>query len=878
RKDPFDRAAAAGHVVVTCENALADWPQNENSWYRNHLAEAVRSCRQTESAGAFDLDEAEAELGSLVRRLRDASSFRGSSLERDLREYTLKLEADLAADLREELWGCVELYTREKAQTGAVDFTDLLVKARGLLQHKDARTDLRARYGRIFVDEFQDTDPLQVAVLRGIAPDDGLFVVGDPKQCIYRFRRADPRLYTTLRAEMQDGGAAFEQLGTSWRSTAAIQEFVNSAFRDQMPDYLKLDGGVAALEGQPAVVALPAPRPYEGNWFRESAVVGCMPGAVAAFIQWLTGPDCTWRLRDGRKIKPGDVCILFRRATNSGRDLTEDYVRALESRGIAHVLVGSRGLHSREEIAVLRTALRAIEWPDDELSVYATLRGPLFGIPDNTLFRARESGWKLRPGWTAPDDANADFDRVRAALDILASLRRMRNSRPVAETIRCLLESVRGHVIFAFHRGGIRKLGNIHRLAELARQGDARSRQSFRKFVEWLNSEAEAGEAAEAPVVEARSDGVSLMTAHKAKGLQFPVVILADPTAGLVSRTGCARWVHSDPQRSLCAQRLLGCAPAELVEHEDEENAAEREEGARVAYVAATRAEDLLVVCAVGDQEYARGWLSPLYDSLYPPKDARRKSQASPGCPEFGHNTVLNAPPHADSPQVRPGLHKPRAGSHSVLWFDPALLDDAGYTHGGAEREALLDGDAAPGLERYRKWQQFRQACIEAGSTPSEQAQLATEARDLPEARDIPVEVMEWPSTAPRSSGRLFGRLLHGILEHGPEAAAGLARRFDLSDEDRVVAERVGREILSGPLFGAEAAHVYREYPLNLRLADGTVVEGRADLVRDEGDRWTVIDYKTGQDRTRAVRQVRLYAYILQQATGKPARGFVLEI
>jgi ATP-dependent helicase/nuclease subunit A len=99
------------------------------------------------------------------------------------------------------------------------------------------------------------------------------------------------------------------------------------------------------------------------------------------------------------------------------------------------------------------------------------------------------------------------------------------------------------------------------------------------------------------------------MTTHKAKGLQFPVVILADPTAGLVSPSGCDRWIDLD--NGLCAQRLLACAPWELLGHEAEEERAERAEGERIAYVAATRAQDLLVVCAVGDTEYQDGWLSP---------------------------------------------------------------------------------------------------------------------------------------------------------------------------------------------------------------------------------------------------------------------------
>ena len=109
------------------------------------------------------------------------------------------------------------------------------------------------------------------------------------------------------------------------------------------------------------------------------------------------------------------------------------------------------------------------------------------------------------------------------------------------------------------------------------------------------------------------------------------MVILADPTAGLISPPECEHWI--DLETRLCAQRLLRSAPWELLDHEAEEERAEREEGTRVACVAATRAKDLLVSCAIGDREYKDGWLSPLYDATYPPMNQWRTSRPAPGCP-----------------------------------------------------------------------------------------------------------------------------------------------------------------------------------------------------------------------------------------------------
>jgi ATP-dependent helicase/nuclease subunit A len=156
-----------------------------------------------------------------------------------------------------------------------------------------------------------------------------------------------------------------------------------------MENYLPLEGGVEGPEGQPGIVALPMPYPYGTRNLSNVKIDACSPNAVAAFIQWLCAGERLEgaRPRDGTwvGVRPEHVCILFRRFTNYGTDLTQEYVRCLEARGIAHLLVGSKSFHRREEVGTLRTALRAIEWPDDELSVFAVLRGSLFAVLDDTL-------------------------------------------------------------------------------------------------------------------------------------------------------------------------------------------------------------------------------------------------------------------------------------------------------------------------------------------------------------------------------------------------------------------------------------------------------------------------------------------------------------
>src|SRR5262249_47456395 len=229
--------------------------------------------------------------------------------------------------------------------------------------------------------------------------------------------------------------------------------------------------------------------------------------------------------------------------------------------------------------------------------------------------------------------------RIVDALTLLRSLHGLRNYRPVEDTVNRLLTATRAHAAFVLRERGEQALANVLRVAELARTYEAAGSISFRGFVERLREEAE-GEAPEAPIVEESSEGVRIMTVHKAKGLEFPVVILADITAGIAAWNP-GRYVDAD--RGLCALRLGGWQPWDLIDHEADELARDRAEGVRVAYVAATRARDLLVVPAVGDDPFlagwdgaSDGWISPVHAAVYPPAERRRASKEVPGCPGFG--------------------------------------------------------------------------------------------------------------------------------------------------------------------------------------------------------------------------------------------------
>jgi ATP-dependent helicase/nuclease subunit A len=927
------------------------------------------------AAGQADYDGWEAALVDLAkdRTFANAKTGRGSfyaeGIRRDrvlqarmalrarLDRFRMDADADLAALLQGELRGAIERYDELKSRAGALDFLDLLLGARDLVRdNAHVRGGFQTRFKRIFVDEFQDTDPLQAEILLLLSADDNgetdwrrarprpgtLFLVGDPKQSIYRFRRADVAVYREVCDRLTSMGATLMHLNTSFRSVPGIQACVNNAFGRVMTGdpltlqapYVPLAPYRPALPGQPAIVALPVPEPYKWRYVSAAAIEQSMPGAVAAFVDWMLH-ESGWKVteRSGEppvSVSAKHVCLLFRRFISWQNDVTRPYVEALEARGIPHVLVGGKAFHGREEVEAIRAALAAIEWPDDELSVFATLRGPFFAVGDEALLEwTHRFGTSTAQGFRRqalhpfrvpagfhgePPDEIRHLRPIADALALLKRLHRRRNYVPVSETLHELLGATRAHVGFALRTGGEQVLANAFHVAELARQFEAGGGISFRGFVEELRVAAEHAVAAEAPILEEDSDGVRMMTVHKAKGLEFPIVILADLTCRL-SRAEAGRWI--DPDRNLCALKLGGWAPRDLLLHDAEESARDRAEGERLAYVAATRARDVLVVPAVGDEAYEGSWLDPLAPAIYPPLAARRDPAAAPGCPVFpSKDTVLT---RADGDPARPttvapGLFEFAVASgglilnpdrYQAVWWDPRSLILQAPNVGGLRRDDLIAKDGEPAgvnqrMSDYRAWQTDRADAVARATAPSIVSHTATDlARDRTRparVAEAPIEVIDVPRPAGRPFGPRFGSLVHATLatvglDAEADAVLQIARthaRVLLADggEAYAAAEAVTR-VLAHPLFGriraaSAAGRCARECPLLWRAPDGSIVEGTVDVVFEEQDGLTIVDFKTDREPSdlsdQYERQLTLYCQAFAALRGRRVSGVLVRV
>ena len=956
RREPFDRGAASA-AIIELVHALAGLSAKPSYSGDNFFVDTEpvrRLSRDLEEIGSrpgsADLDGLEARLIDLhknrdfKRRRKGSGPTYGKGVTRaqvlDARDaltgalvdFQLRADADLAALLHGELMSCVERYEALKAREGALDFLDLLLLARNLVRDDAAvRRDFQKRFKRIFVDEFQDTDPLQAELLMLLAANDPeqtswehvtpapgkLFVVGDPKQSIYRFRRADVDVYRRVCNQLEAAGAIRVELRQSFRAVPNIQRAINAAFAPVMDgDEEGLQARYMPLEQarpdttQPSVIALPVPRPYGRYAVAAMEIERSLPSAIGAYVDWLvnsSGWTVTERRHPDRRIplEPQHICLLFRRFVSYGDDMTRSYVEALEARGIRHLLVGGKTFHDREEIETLRAALTAIEWPDDQLSVFATLRGALFAIGDEELLEYHHLGGRFHP-FRIPPALPDHLAHVRSALEQLASLHALRNRRPAADTITALLDHTRAHVGFVLRPGGEQALANVLHVAELARQYEMEGGMSFRGFVETLRARSAAAQAAEAPILEEGSDGVRLMTVHKAKGLEFPVVILADVTARLTPYDA-SRFV--DAGRRLCALRIGGWSPKELNENRDLELRREQREGERVAYVAATRARDLLVVPAVGDDPYADGWVAPLNAAIYPEESARRVQTRAAGCPAFkSRDSVLERPEGdpATSRTVCPGEHGFGSGAdaHSVVWWspEPAVLKLDAEAPLGLRRDDLIVKDVSPEiraryLRDYMTWRDGRVQAVSRAAVPSIEVMTATEAAIRGDGFPIDVRVADVAGDVVRPGGARFGTLVHALLADVPlshsneevvdRLAAAHGRVLGAVPAEIEAAVAVVRRVVGHPLFAAAAraagaGHCYRETPVTLRLESGTLVEGVVDLAYHDDGEVVVIDFKTDRELEGAMetyrRQVQIYAHAIALATGRPARGVLMKI
>ncbi len=805
-----------------------------------------------------------AELRDDIRRLRER-----------IAEVDTAVRHNAAVRVVEWLGGFVEAYQREKARRGVLDFQDLLTLARDLLRDRpDVRRHFKRSFDRILLDEFQDTDPLQCEIAfflaektegRAGAWDDvelepgKLFVVGDPKQSIYRFRRADIETYERAREIIRGVGDVLE-LVENFRTRPAIIAGVNTVFGPLM----RPAGDGPSHQAEYAALSAFRPDDEHGPGTVLLDLAGALPEkptapqvraaearAVAGFLKRVRGSD-DYRVYDRargewRAPELKDVAILFRTMTS-----LDDYEDALARYEIDYRIAGGKRFYVRSEILELITVLSAIEDPHNTAAVVGALRSPFFGISDDDIVIHRH-----RTGSLSYLDDDGGVSVVRDSFGVLRKLHTDRESDRVASLIERLFERTKGPELFLLKPSGEQRHANLMKVAELADALERGEHVSFGGFVRWLRETSQlAPEESESPLSEEGDDFVRLMTVHKAKGLEFPITVLADLSN------------YRKRSEQIVVDRALGrldigfgssdgrFATATYDEASRVEDERREAEVTRLLYVAMTRARDLVAI----------PWADP--------------------DPSAAVSGLL--------PRLQPLMELAETGS--VARLDAAELDpgEAVRPPGRLRAAEILTAgdDGADARAKRDDWRRSMERVLEDGHRPPDFM--------TPSAGDYDPSLSGPPVTDPARpdlafAGVSFGTLVHDVFEAvplpgaTPEFVRDLVRSLAASrgagdGAADAAAELVLRGLATDVMRrAAGAARAWKEVPVVVAVDDG-LLEGTIDLLFEDGDGLVIVDYKTnipGEGGVGALAahyapQMRHYASAVRTASGRDVSRAVL--
>ena len=524
------------------------------------------------------------------------------------------------ADLITAIQPIADSFRDYKRSAALLDFDDLMFAARDLLRdHPAVRDALAKRYRHVLVDEFQDTDPLQTEIfwrltgepVEAADPQDwagyrirpgALFLVGDPKQAIYRFRGADVAAYVRAREAIRAlSPDDLLSISTNFRSCAAILAYVNDRFAPHLtvekgqPGFTALDSFHPDHGEGLCVAALPVPCAGEDGKAKSSVQRDCEAEAVAEMCCRLIGSQIIVDRKTDTKrpCRPGDIALLAPGGTELWR-----YEEALEKRGVPVATQAGKGFYRRQEVQDLIAITRVLADSRDSLALIALLRGPLVGLTEEQLL---DLVWSQPRDPERPDacprlsihlDAEAiENPYARDIIEKLQSLRRGINGTTPHQMLAEAIDLLRVRPILLQRHGGQaeRPLANVDLFLSLSQPYGVRGLKAFADamIAAW---EGKTRSAEGRP--DAQEEAVSLVTMHASKGLEWPIVVpINTMTAGMDVRDPI---IDSDTKTIFLP--IFGVAPAGYEDAKAAEVAERERERLRLWYVAATRARELLVL------------------------------------------------------------------------------------------------------------------------------------------------------------------------------------------------------------------------------------------------------------------------------------------
>ena len=815
----------------------------------------------------------------LVKREQDEWKSRQASMDTaGIMEKWFLLKYEVALEVLE---AARRYYDGIRERAGVLNFQDLLMKAAALLRENPrVRRYFSWRYTHVLVDEFQDTDPIQAEMMLLLTasdmdtagldwldcvPRDGaLFVVGDPKQSIYRFRRADIATYNLVKEKFRQWeGAEVLELFANFRSGERILDFVDVCFRDEFeapglptlesPSYVKLvkcrsEVNQGDLDG---VKTLRVPCTADGKVDRDAEVE-----AVARFIVNAVDEGRTVARRapsEGEEPQParvtyGDFMIITR-----VKDELDPFAKKLQELGAPCQVSGSTGLAKVPELKMLLAGLKAVANPDNPVLVVAALRSELFGISDQALYRFKKANGRFdyRVGRDVP--AGLPDEEREAFADAFEHLGRyslLLSRLPIVTALERIAEDLGLFALAGAREGGDVAAGSIEKALEIlrcGREGRWTLPQALETLGEIATGEIESDGISALPE---KRDAVRIMNLHKVKGLQAPVVFLAGvATPGkfksefhvdrCTGKTLGYLEIRKLPYKSGYSKGALVACPFDWGSKQQAEDLFSEKEKLRLGYVATTRPESMLVISLSEGGDETR-W------SAF--EDALADAEQLDVLPETG-----------DAPGKEP-VSQPCASPEEAAGAIRSRLDRAGaptYRLKGAKE---LAQDAAGVASTPRR-------------TPIE--------REMESLEDV-LEDAE--------RGAYWGTVIHSLLElemGGPAGdlspiAASLLEENGLDPGFAADAVALVESVKSSGLWKRAKAsdRCMVEVPFSMLHGDAeppTLLRGKIDLVFHEDDGWVIVDYKTDRPSGPTAGplvathegQVRLYADAWKACSGE---------
>ena len=756
-----------------------------------------------------------------------------------------------------------------RTHEGQLLFQDLLVLARDALRDPDVRAACRSRYERTLIDEFQDTDPLQIEIavlLASSRPDivtrswsdeplaaadaGRLFFVGDPKQSIYRFRRADIDVYE--RAQEVFAREPLH-LTENFRTVSSVVDYVNALFDPWMstspegtqPEYVSLTAHVPDHDESPCVMTIGDEEPVPAAQVRVDEA-----DAVVRVIA--LAKEQGWQVRDpkSREFRPaqhGDIAVLMpTRASLPALD------HALDAAGIP-ARVESRTLTwNTAEVRDLLAVLTAVSDPNDQVAIVAALRSASLGCSDHDL-----AEWKWSNGWwsyLSPGEPTVGPDNpVAAGLRLLRMLHDERSWQSIGETVRRVIDVCRMRQLAFAHGRPRDRWRRIEFVLAQARAFEEAGGASIEEFVAWCRDQAERDVwVNDAIAPDPDDDAVRILTVHASKGLEFPIVVLMGLNSKYQTVGPAILWGSHGPEAKCGSNdtRFETAGYDSLWTFEKEALKAER---VRLTYVAMTRARDRLVVSL----------FRPMHETLAHDVAAHAPQVEALDPPELiaPIDDEVSVPPTRGMLAQRDAWIAARGAAISLLGRSPAVA--ATRVKGAANvlaTEESVDAD------------------------PDEDDADVIE----PTADEADDRVDDQPPWRRGRAGTAIGRAVHAVLQTVDLATGDGADSLSVAQAaaEGVPAlasdiERRVRQVLEAP--SVKEAVVSGRYWREVFLAapvEGRVLEGFIDLLyEDAAGELVVVDYKTDGvqnevDADEAVTRYRLqgaaYALAVSSSLGRP--------